>query len=251
MGGHSHWAGIKHKKALVDAKRGKVWTKLVREITIAAKIGGGNPDHNPRLRKAVDDARAENMPAENIKRAVQKGTGEIPGVVYEELTFEGYGPGGVAVFCEGSTDNRNRTTQQVRKVFEEHGGNMGSAGCVAFLFESRGYITVKKAAVAEDELMGVVLDAGAEDMKSDDPSDYEIYTTPQGFEAVRSAVKAKGIAMESAEVTRVPKTSVRVESPENAQKLLALIEGLEDHDDVSHVYSNFDIPDAILASLEK
>ncbi|MFA5139469.1 MAG: YebC/PmpR family DNA-binding transcriptional regulator [Elusimicrobiota bacterium] len=251
MGGHSHWAGIKHKKALTDAKRGKVWTKLVREITIAARLGGGNMEHNPRLRKAVDDARAENMPSENVKRAIQKGTGEIPGVNYEELTFEGYGPAGVAVYAEGSTDNRNRTAQQVRKIFEEHGGNMGNAGCVAFLFEKKGYLTVKKKAVAEDELMGVALDAGADDMKSEGDEDHEIFTSPQGFEAVREALKAKGIPVESSEVTMLPKTSVRIEDSETARKLLALIESLEEHDDVSHVYSNFDIPAQILDSLDK
>src|SRR5688500_7265598 len=153
MGGHSHWAGIKHKKALVDAKRGKVWTRIVREITIAAKIGGGNADGNPRLRKAVDDARAANMPADNIKRAIQKGTGGLPVAVYEELTFEGYGPGGVAVYCDGTTDNRNRTTNEVRKIFEKHGGSMGSPGSVAYLFEKKGYVRVPRAAMAEDDLL--------------------------------------------------------------------------------------------------
>ena len=250
MGGHSHWAGIKHKKAANDAKRGKLWTKVVREITIAAKLGGGSSDTNPRLRKAVEDARAVNMPAENVKRAIQKGTGEIPGVTYEELTFEGYGPGGVAIFCEGSTDNRNRTTNQIRKIYEDHGGNLGGAGCVAFIFERTGYMTVKKTAVSEDALMDLALDLGAEDIKSDNPDDYEVLTAPSSFEAVRDGLKAKNIPVEAAEVTMLPKTTVAV-GEADAPKILGLIEDLEDHDDISHVYANFDIPDAILETLEK
>lgn len=249
MGGHSHWAGIKHKKAALDAKRGKVWTRIVREITIAAKIGGGNPDGNPRLRKAVDDARAANMPAENIKRAIQKGTGELPGAAFEELTLEGYGPGGVAVYCEGTSDNRNRTTNEVRKIFENNGGNMGAAGCVAYLFEKKGYIAVKKSALPEDDLLALALELGAEDVKSSG-EDHEIYTAPAGLEALVAGLKAKGVEPATAEVTMVPKTEVPV-GEEAARKLIALVEELEAHDDVSHVYANFDIPDSVLAALEK
>lgn len=249
MGGHSHWAGIKHKKAINDAKKGKVWTKIVREITIAAKIGGGSVDTNARLRKALDDARAANMPAENMKRAIQKGTGELPGAMYEELTFEGYAPGGVAVFCEGSTDNRNRTTNEVRKIFENHGGKMGSAGSVAFMFERKGFLIVKRSAVPEDKLMDLVLELGAEDLKSEG-DDYEITTPPPAFEAVRDGLKAKGIPFDSAEITMLPKTTVAV-GEADAPKVLSMIEELEDYDDVSHVYANFDIPDSILATLEK
>jgi YebC/PmpR family DNA-binding regulatory protein len=249
MGGHSHWAGIKHKKAIVDAKRGKVWTKIVREITIAAKIGGGDLGGNPRLRKAVDDAKAANMPADNIKRAIQKGTGEIPGVVYEELTFEGYGAGGVAVYCEGSTDNRNRTTNEVRKIYENNGGKMGNPGSVAFLFEKKGFISVKRSAMGEDELLGLALDLGAEDVKTGADA-YDIYTAPEAFEAVRDGLKAKKVEPEAAEVTMIPKTQVAV-SEADAPKILGLIEALEDHDDVSKVYANFDIPDKVLAALEK
>lgn len=250
MGGHSHWAGIKHKKAVVDAKRGKLWTKIIREITIAAKLGGGNPDNNPRLRRAIDEARAANMPSENIKRGIKKGTGELPGATFEDLTFEGYGPGGVAIFCEGNTDNRNRTTSQVRNIYEEHGGNLGAAGCVAYLFERKGYMTVKKAGVSEDELMGLVLELGAEDMKSDNEHDFEIFTDQQDFEKVRDGLKDKGVAIEAAEVTMIPKTTVAV-GEDKAGRLLKLIEDLEDHDDIAHVYANFDIPDSVLASLER
>lgn len=250
MGGHSHWAGIKHKKALLDAKRGKVWTRIVREITIAARMGGGNPEGNPRLRKAVDDSKAANMPAENIKRAIQKGTGELPGAQYEELTYEGYGPGGVAVLAEATTDNKNRTTGEVRKIFENHGGNLGSAGCVSWIFQQKGYITVKKSAADEETLMSLALDAGAEDFQSREPEVYEIVTVPAELEKVKAALAAKPVAIESAELTRVPSTQVRLEGAD-AQKLLALMDALEGHDDVKSVYANFDIPDAVLAQLEK
>lgn len=249
MSGHSRWAGIKHRKAAQDSKKGKLWTKIVREITIAAKIGGGVPENNPRLRKAIDDANAANMPSDNIKRAIQKGTGELPGAVYEELTFEGYGPGGVAVYCEGSTDNRNRTTNEVRKIYENNGGNMGQAGCVSYLFERRGFLSVPKAAVAEDELLELVLELGGDDLKAAG-SAFEVYSAPESFEAVRDGLKARKIPVESAEITMVPKTTVPLDG-EKAEKVLKLIEALEEHDDVSHVYANFDIPEEVLASLEK
>jgi YebC/PmpR family DNA-binding regulatory protein len=250
MGGHSHWAGIKHKKALVDAKRGKAWTRIVREITIAAKSGGGNAEGNPRLRKAVEDARAANMPAENIKRAVQKGTGELPGAVYEELTYEGYAPGGVAVFAEGTTDNRNRSTNEVRRIFEEHGGSMGPAGCVSFLFEKKGYVTVSKSKAGEDELLSLALELGAEDFKSEESDVFEIVTSPQALPSVVDGLKAKGVAVESGEVTMLPKSRVPV-GAEAASQVLKLVDALDDHDDVSNVYANFDIPDGILQSLER
>lgn len=250
MSGHSKWASIKHKKAIVDAKRGKIWTKLVREITIAAKLGGGVPENNPRLRKAIEDARAANMPADNIKRGIQRGTGELPGAIYEELAFEGYGPGGVAIYCEGSTDNRNRTTNQVRKIYEGHGGNMGSSGCVAFLFERKGYIRLKKPGLSEEELMDLVLELGAEDLKSGSADEFEVITGPQDFERVRDGIKAKGVPLDSAELTMLPKTTVALEGA-NAASVLKLVEELEEHDDVSHVYANFDIPDELLASLDK
>jgi len=250
MSGHSKWAGIKHKKAIIDKKKGKVWTKAVREITIAAKLGGGDPDANPRLRRAIDDAKASNMPAENVKRAIQKGTGEIPGVVFEELTFEGYGPGKVAIYCEGSTDSRNRTTNEIRHIFEKNGGSMGTAGTVAFLFEKKGYITVKKSAIGEDELLGLVLDLGAEDLKSTESDLYEILTAPADYDAVVKGVEAKGLEPESKSITMLPNTTVSV-GQENAGALLKLIETLEDNDDISNVYTNFDIPDDVLAALEQ
>ncbi len=248
MGGHSHWAGIKHKKAVVDAKRGKLWTRLIREITIAARMGGADPGSNPRLRRAIDDSKAANMPADNIKRAIQRGTGELPGATYEELTYEGYGPAGVAVFCEATTDNRNRTTSEVRKIFEEHGGKLGGSGSVSYLFESKGYLTVKKSLVPEDDLLSLALEAGAEDLKAREADVFEIITAPADFERVKAALSAKGIPLDSAEVTRLPTTMVRVEGPE-AQKILALVEALEDHDDVKSVYANFDIPDQVLSKL--
>lgn len=250
MSGHSKWAGIKHKKAIIDKKRGKLWTKVVREIQIAAKIGGGKLDANPRLRKAIDDAKAANMPQDNIVRAIQRGTGELPGVVYEEVTFEGYAAAGVAVFCDGTTDNRNRSTNEVRKVFEKYGGNMSAPGAVAFLFERKGYITVKKSAMEEDKLMELVLELGAEDLKSEEQDVFEVITEPYGWEKVRDALKKKGVALESAEVTMLPKTTVKVEGGK-AAKVLELIEALEEYDDITAVYANFDIPDEVLATLGK
>ncbi|MFH2204661.1 MAG: YebC/PmpR family DNA-binding transcriptional regulator [Elusimicrobiota bacterium] len=250
MSGHSKWAGIKHKKAAIDAKKGKVWTKISREITIAAKLSGGDPDSNPRLRRSVEDARAANMPADNVKRAIQKGTGELPGSVFEELTFEGFGPGGVAIYCEGSTDNRNRTTSEVRHLYEKHGGGLGTSGSVSFLFEHRGYLTVKKSALPEEQLMELVLELGAEDLKSEDPEVYEIFTSPADFDQVKSGLQGKSIETESGEITMIPKTTVQVVK-DKVGSLLKLIEALEDNDDIAHVYANFDIPDEILASLEK
>lgn len=250
MGGHSHWAGIKHKKALLDAKRGKVWTRVVREISIAARLGGGSPEGNPRLRKAVDDAKAANMPAENVKRAIQKGTGELPGAMYEELTLEGYGPGGVAIYCEATSDNRNRTTNEVRKIYENNGGKMGSAGAVGWMFQQKGYVAVPKSAGDEDTIMAAAIEAGAEDFKAEEGDAYEIITAPADFEKVKAAIAGKKIAIESAELTMLPSNTVKVDGPD-AQKVLKLVEELEAHDDIKNVFANFDIPDVLLAQSEK
>lgn len=249
MGGHSHWAGIKHKKGIKDAKRGKIFTKLIREITIAAKIGGGDLEGNARLRKAVDDARAANMPADNVKRAIMKGTGQIPGASYEELTYEGYGPAGIAVMVEVTTDNKNRTSSEVRKIFESHGGSMGSAGCVAWMFSQCGYMTVKKTDAKEDELMSIALDAGAEDFKSAEEEDFEIITAVKDFDAVKAKLKEKNVPVSSSEITMLPKSEVNVEA-DKAPQVVSLMDALEEHDDVKNVYSNFNIPDSILAKLE-
>jgi YebC/PmpR family DNA-binding regulatory protein len=247
MSGHSKWASIKHKKAKVDAQRGRVFTKLIREITIAARVGGGDPGGNPRLRSAILAAKGMNMPADNIDRAVKKGTGELEGVTYEEVTYEGYGPGGVAVLAEVVTDNKNRTVGEIRKIFSRHGGNLGESGCVAFLFEKKGHLQVEAAQVDEDRLMTVVLEAGAEDMQRED-SNYAISTAPKDFEKVRDALAKAGIKPLTAEVTKLPKSTVKLEG-KHAEQMVHLMEELEEHDDVQHVYANFDIPEEILAAL--
>ncbi|MBI4051465.1 MAG: YebC/PmpR family DNA-binding transcriptional regulator [Elusimicrobia bacterium] len=249
MGGHSHWAGIKHKKGLQDVKRGKIFTKLIREITIAARLGGGDPAGNARLRKAIEDSKAANMPMENVKRGIQRGTGEIPGAIIEELTYEGYGPGGIAILCESTTDNKNRTTSEIRKIFSSHGGNLGEAGCVSYLFRQKGYITVKKSSASEDDLMALALDAGAEDFKTDESDAYEIITSPKDFDPVIKKLKEKNISTETAEVTMLPSTEIQAGEKE-ATQILQLMEELENHDDIKNVYDNFDIPDKILAQLE-
>jgi len=247
VGGHSHWAGIKHKKALLDAKRGKVWTKIIREIAIAAKIGGGDAGANPRLRRAVDDARAANMPADNIKRAIQRGTGELPGVAYEELSYEGYGPCGVALIVEVTTDNRNRTLNEVRQIFRENGGSLGESGCVAWMFKPKGFITVAKPApVDEDTLISHALDLGAEDVVTGAAGAYEIYTEPKDLDRVRQGLAERQVPVASAELFLKPDTTVPVSQAEPAAQVLKLMERLEDHDDVKKVHANFDIPDDIL-----
>ncbi len=238
MSGHSKWATIKHKKGALDAKRGKIFTRLIKEITIAAK-NGGDPEKNPRLRGAITAAKAENMPADNIKRAIQRGTGELPGVSYEEITFEGYGPGGVAILVEVSTDNRNRTVSELRHAFSKNGGNMGEAGSVAWMFHKKGDIIIPKAAAKEDDLMNIVLEAGADDLK-DDGDSWEILTDPAVYETVLEAVKAAGIKPDVAEVGMVPQTYTKLEGHQ-AGTMIRLLEALEDSDDVQHVYSNFDI----------
>ena len=250
MSGHSRWAGIKHKKGLADAKRGKLWTKIVREIAIAAKISGGNPESNPRLRKAMEDAREANMPADNMKKAIQRGTGELPGVTYEELVYEGYGPSGVALMIDLTTDNKNRTAGEIRRILSQHGGNLGETGSVGWVFSSKGIFTVEKSKTTEDQLMTVALDAGAEDINSDDPEMFEVTTLPADFEKVKKALEAAKIPVVSADVTMLPKTYVKLTGGP-AQQMMALMNDLEDHDDVKTVYANFDIPKEIIESATK
>ncbi len=247
MSGHSKWAGIKHKKAKVDAQRGRVFTKIIREITVAARVGGGDIGGNPRLRSAVLAAKAVNMPADNIERAIKKGTGELEGVHYEEVAYEGYGPGGVAVLVEVVTDNKNRTVGEIRKLFSRHGGNLGEAGCVAFLFEKKGYIQVDASKVDEDRLMSIALEAGAEDMQREE-SLFAVTTIPRDFEGVRDAIVKGGIQPLSAEITMHPKSTVKLEG-RPAEQMLRLMEELEEQDDVQHVYANFDIPEEIMAAM--
>jgi len=247
MSGHSKWASIKHKKGAADAKRGRVFTKLIREITVAAKNGGGNPDTNPGLRTAINRANAANMPKDNISKAIKKGTGELPGVTYESCTFEGYGSGGVAILVETLTDNKNRSSAEIRNIFSKKGGNMAGAGSVGWIFTSKGYILIDKASISEDELFSVAVDAGAEDIKTSDKN-YEIFTEPKNFEAVKSAIETKGIKWISEELTKIPNSTLKV-TGNDAKQLLSLIEILEDHDDVQKVYANFDIPDEVLEEM--
>jgi len=246
MSGHSKWATIKHKKGALDAKRGKIFTRLIKEITMAAK-GGGDPEKNPRLRTAILAAKAENMPQDNIKRAIQRGTGELPGVNYEEFTLEGYGPGGVAVLVDLSTDNRNRTVSEIRHAFGKYGGNMGEAGSVSWMFHKKGSIVVPKSAAKEDDLMNIILEAGGEDLR-DDGANWEILTDPSAYEAVLEAVKAAGIKPEVSEVAMVPQNYIKLEGSQ-ANTMIRLLEALEDGDDVQHVYSNFDMDEAQLEAM--
>jgi YebC/PmpR family DNA-binding regulatory protein len=238
MSGHSKWATIKHKKGALDAKRGKIFTRLIKEITIAAR-SGGDPDGNPRLRTAVAAAKAENMPADNIKRAIQRGTGELPGAIYEEISFEGYGPGGVAIIVDCTTDNRNRAVSEIRHAFSKNGGNLGEPNSVRFMFSKKGVIAVSKDAADEDKLMGIVLEAGGEDL-NDEGDTWEIITEPGSYEAVAQAVRDAGIATVMSEVTMVANTYTKLEGAPAAQ-CIRLLEALEDHDDVQNVYSNFDM----------
>ncbi len=247
MSGHSKWASIKHKKAKVDAARGRIFTKFIREISVAARVGGGDVNGNPRLRTAVLAAKAVNMPADNIDRAIKKGTGELEGVTYEEITYEGYGPGGVAVLVEILTDNKNRTVGEIRKAFSRHGGNLGESGCVSFLFEKKGHIAVDAAKIEEDRLMGIALDAGAEDLQRDEGV-FTVTTAPRDFEKVREALVKSGIQPASAEITKLPKSTVKLDG-KPAEQMVKLMEELEEHDDVQHVYANFDIPEEVLAAL--
>jgi len=245
MSGHSKWAGIKHKKAIVDAKRGQIFSKIIREITVAAKQGGGDPGGNPRLRVAIDKARAVNMPQDNIKKAIQRGTGELPGVAYEELVYEGYGPGGVAVLVEVTTDNKNRVTAEVRKAFTRHGGNLGDAGCVGWMFNKKGYISVDKSKIKEEQLIEIALESGAEDVRADDEDFFEVVTQPQDFEKVKKSLQAKNIEISSAEITMLPQTYIKLEGSK-AEQMLRLMDDLDNNDDVQNVYANFDIPKVIM-----
>lgn len=246
MSGHSHWAGIKYKKAANDAKRGKVWSKLSRAVIVAAKKGGGDPSANLSLRYAIDKAKAANMPKDTIEKAIKKGTGGIEGVNFEEVLYEGYGPGGVAIMVEALTDNRHRIAPEVKRIFEKRGGLLGTSGCVGWMFHKKGLITVQAANVGEDELMEIALSAGAEDMRKTGEV-YEITCEPSVFEGLRGVLKEKGIATELAEISMVPKSTVAVKDVDAAKKILALMDDFEEHDDVQNVYANFDIPDEIVA----
>ena len=238
MSGHSKWATIKHKKGALDAKRGKIFTRLIKEISMAAK-SGGDPDKNPRLRGAIAAAKAENMPADNIKRAIQRGTGELPGATYEEFNLEGYGPGGVAILVELSTDNRNRTVSEIRHAFGKNGGNLGEAGSVSYMFHKKGSIVVPKSAATEDDIMGIVLESGGEDLR-DDGENWELITAPNSYEPVLEAVKKANVPVLASEIAMLPQNYIKLEG-QQATTMIRLLEALEDHDDVQHVYSNFDV----------
>ena len=243
MSGHSKWHTIKHKKGALDAKRGKIFTKLIKEITVAARTGGsGDVDANARLRKAVNDAKAQNMPIDTITRAIKRGTGELEGVNYEEITYEGYGVGGVAVMVETMTDNRNRTVAELRHLFSKNGGNLGESGSVAWMFDKKGYIVVDKDAKAEDELFEIALEAGADDMQTEGDV-FEIYTAPENFDAVHEAIKAAGVEPQAAEVSMIPQNYTALEGAD-AKQMLKLYDALDDHDDVQKVYANFDIDES-------
>ena len=246
MSGHSKWATIKHKKGATDAKRGRIFTRLIKEITIAAKSGGGDPDGNPRLRTAILAAKAENMPADNIKRAVQRGTGELEGLSYEEITYEGYGPGGVAIIIDVLTDNKNRAVSEVRHAFSKNGGNLGAEGAVAWMFTKKGVIAIDKSAASEDKLLEIVLESGAEDL-NDEGTHWEILSDPKDFEAVTEALKAAKIKPESAEVTKIASTYTKLEGAQ-ANAMIRLLETIEDLDDTQNVYSNFDFDEAAVTS---
>jgi YebC/PmpR family DNA-binding regulatory protein len=245
MSGHSKWSSIKHKKGAADAKRGKIFTKLIKEITVAARMGGsGDPDVNPRLRAAILAAKAENMPKDNISRGIKKGTGELEGVDYEENTYEGYGPGGAAVLLESLTDNKNRAVADIRHIFAKCGGNLGENGCVAWMFDKKGYIVVERSAIDEETLMETTLDAGAEDVREDD-SNFEIITAPEDFEAVKAAIDEKEIPYLDAEVTMLPQTATSLQGKE-ADQMIRLMDMLDDCEDVQRVYTNADIPDELV-----
>ncbi|MEO6165414.1 MAG: YebC/PmpR family DNA-binding transcriptional regulator [Candidatus Binatia bacterium] len=244
MSGHSKWSTIKHKKAAKDAKRGKIFTKLIKEITVAARMGGGDINANPRLRTAVLTARGSSMPSDNIERAIKKGTGELEGVTYEEIQYEGYGPGGVAIIAQVLTDNKNRTVSEIRRMFSKHGGNMGETGCVGWMFDKKGILTVDKSQIDEDRLMDIALDAGAEDVR-DEGEVFEVIAPPEDFEKVKERLDREKIAIASAQVSLVPKNTVDVDA-KNVEQVLKLSEELEDHDDVQNVAANFHIPDELM-----
>jgi YebC/PmpR family DNA-binding regulatory protein len=247
MSGHSKWSTIKHKKGAADAKRGKVFTRIIKEMTVAARLGGGDIEGNPRLRSAVAEAKASNMPKDNIERAIKRGTGELDGLQYEEVTYEGYGPGGVAIIVEALTDNTNRTTPEIRHMFEKHGGNFGAQGSVKFQFERKGYFAIEKSAADEDKLMEVALEAGADDLQTDDPDVYEIYTRPESFEGVRQALEAAKIATVEGKIDMIPANYVALDEAKSKQ-VLRLLEVLDDHEDTQNVWSNFDVPQEMMES---
>lgn len=243
MSGHSKWSTIKHKKAKVDAARGKIFTKIIKELTVAARMGGGDPLSNPRLRTAIDNARGANMPKDNIEKAIKKGTGELPGVVYEEVTYEGYGPGGVAVFVDVMTDNKNRTTPELRHLFGKYGGNLGESGCVAWIFERRGQITLEGDNLNEETIMEAAIEAGADDVQFDEGVAM-IYTESDALQTVRQGLEKAGLKPNDAIVTRIPQNTVALEG-KSAVTMLKLMEAIEEHDDVQNVYANFDIPEEV------
>jgi YebC/PmpR family DNA-binding regulatory protein len=247
MSGHSKWSSIKHKKGATDAKRGKIFSRLIKEVTVAARLGGGDPNGNPRLRTAIQAAKAENMPKDNIERAIKKGTGELEGVSYEEANYEGYGPGGVAMLIDCLTDNKNRTVADIKHLFDRHGGNIGEPGCVAWMFEKKGLIILEKDKVDEEVLLEVALEAGAEDVK-DGETEFEVVMEPSDFEAVREAFDTAGITYTLAETSMIPQNTIKLEG-KKANQMLNLMDSLEDHEDISHVYANFDIPDEVLEAM--
>ncbi|CAD7773428.1 MAG TPA: YebC/PmpR family DNA-binding transcriptional regulator [Candidatus Desulfofervidus auxilii] len=245
MSGHSKWAQIKRKKAATDVKRGKIFTKLIREIITAARLGGGDPDSNARLRAAIEAAKAENMPKENIERAIKKGTGELEGSYYEEVSYEGYGAGGIAILISALTDNRNRTVSELRYLFNKYGGNLGETGCVSWMFEKKGVIAFAKDGIEEERLMEVAVEAGAEDIKIEE-DEYEVITAPEEFEHIKQFFDKAGLKYERAEITMICQNVVKITDKNQAERILKLMDALEDHDDVQKVYANFDIPDEIL-----
>jgi len=249
MSGHSKWSTIKRKKGVADARRGKIFTKLIKEIIVAARMGGGDPEHNPRLRQAIAAAKSENMPKDNIERAIKKGTGELAGETLEEFTYEGYGPGGVALLIDLVTDNKKRTAAEIRHILSKHNGNLGESGCVSWMFEKKGYLLFSKNEVEEDKLIEIALENGADDVKETD-KEYEVITSPQEFENVKKAIEEAGINYQLAEITMIPQSTVKL-TGKDAEQMLKLMDALEESDDVQKVYANFDIPDAELEALNK
>jgi YebC/PmpR family DNA-binding regulatory protein len=248
MSGHSHWAGIKYKKAAADAKRGKIWSKVARMIIVAAKAGGGDPAANLSLRYAIDKAKAANMPKDTIEKAIKKGTGDIKGVSYEEVLYEGYGPAGVAIMVEALTDNRNRTTPEVKRIFEKHGGSLGATGCVNWMFSKKGLITVNNTETDEEQLLEIALNAGADDMQNTGEM-YEITCDPAAYEKLKETLKEKEIPTQVAEISMVPQNTISINDAASAKKIISLMEGFEDHEDVQNTYANFDIPDEVLSKV--
>ena len=246
MSGHSKWAGIKHKKAVIDSKRARRWTKLVREVIVSARLGGGDPDFNPRLRSAILEAKADNVPNDTIDRAIKKGTGELEGESYEEVAYEGYGPGGVAVLVETLTDNRNRTVAEIRHLFSKHGGNLGESGCVAWMFDRRGCFAIEPAAMSEEELMELALELGVEDIETGEL--FELFTSPEDYARVREELAARAVPLAAAELAMIPQSTVGL--GDNPGAVLRLVEALEDHDDVQHVWANFEVDEGVLAAQE-